>query len=111
MDSSPTAYLEDTHVDQAGESKGAGRCLVRPATIRAAGRWSSDIYQLYCRISKESAAGVATCIGSTPFEDLERGARFEGEELLLMAWEAPRDVQSFVEQSMIDDLCDTEEPN
>ena len=82
-----------------------------PATIRAAGRWSSDIYQIYCRISKESAAGVAACIGSTPFEDLERGARFEGEELLLMAWEAPRDVQRFVEQSMIDDLCDTEEPN
>jgi hypothetical protein len=77
-----------------------------PATIRAAGRWSSDIYLIYCRISKESAAGVATCIGSTPFEDLERGAQFIGEELVLAAWEAPRAVELFVEKSMIDDLCD-----
>ena len=49
---------------------------------------------------------MATCIGSTPFEDLERGAQFIGEELVLAAWEAPRAVELFVEKSMIDDLCD-----
>ena len=77
-----------------------------PATIRAAGRWSSDIYVIYCRISKESAASVATCIGSTPFEDLERGAQFVGEEMVLSAWEAPSAVELFVEKSLVDDLCD-----
>ena len=77
-----------------------------PATIRAAGRWSSDIYLIYCRISKESAASIATCIGSTSFEDLERGAQFVGEEMVLAAWEAPKAVELFVEKSMIDDLCD-----
>ena len=81
-----------------------------PATIRAAGRWSSDIYLIYCRISKESAASIATCIGSTSFEDLERGAQFVGEEMVLAAWEAPKAVELFVEKNMIDDLCADEEP-
>ena len=39
-----------------------------PAAIRAAGRWSSEVYQLYCRLSRQSAAGVSVTIGSTPFE-------------------------------------------
>merc|ERR1711965_264173 len=50
-----------------------------PAAIRAAGRWSSDVYAIYCRVSRQSAAGVATVIGSTPFEDLERGVSFVDE--------------------------------
>ena len=29
------------------------------AAIRAAGRWSSDVYRIYCRVSRQSAAGVA----------------------------------------------------
>ena len=81
-----------------------------PATIRAAGRWSSDIYLIYCRVSRESAASVATCIGSTPFEDLERGARFVGDEIVLTTHEEPlRRVELFAEADMINDLCDEEE--
>ena len=83
-----------------------------PATIRAAGRWSSDIYLIYCRVSRESAASVATCIGSTPFEDLERGARFVGDEIVLTTHEEPlRRVELFAEPEadMINDLCDEEE--
>ena len=74
------------------------------AAIRAAGRWSSDIYLIYCRLSKESAAGVATVIGSTPFQDLERGVQFVDEELMLTADEMPRGgVSGFVEQDLLDD--------
>ena len=74
------------------------------AAIRAAGRWSSDVYQIYCRLSRESAAGVATVIGSTAFEDLERGVQFVDEELMLTCDEMPAGgVSSFVEQDLIDD--------
>ena len=77
------------------------------AAIRAAGRWSSDIYQIYCRLSRESAAGVATVIGSTAFEDLERGVQFADEELMLTVDEMPTGgVSSFVEQDLIDDAWD-----
>ena len=80
------------------------------AAIRAAGRWSSDIYQIYCRLSRESAAGVATVIGSTSFEDLERGVQFVDEELMLTAAEMPSGgVSSFVEQDLIDDAWGVED--
>jgi hypothetical protein len=80
------------------------------AAIRAAGRWSSDIYLIYCRLSKESAAGVATVIGSTPFQDLERGVQFVDEELMLTAEELPRgSVSGFVEQDLLDDAWGAED--
>ena len=53
---------------------------------------------------------MATCIGSTPFEDLERGARFVGDEIVLTTHEEPlRRVELFAEADMINDLCDEEE--
>ena len=54
-----------------------------PATIRAAGRWSSDIYEIYVRLSARGAAQLGATIGSTSFEDLERGT-FASEELELL---------------------------
>ena len=73
-----------------------------PATIRAAGRWSSDVYQIYCRVSRQSAAGVALVIGSTPFEDLERGVQFVDEELMLSASEMPAvPTESFADREML----------
>ena len=53
-----------------------------PALIRICGRWSSDIWEIYARISREAAAGLTSTIGSTPFHDLERG--FHSEELELL---------------------------
>jgi hypothetical protein len=81
------------------------------AAIRAAGRWSSDVYQLYCRLSKQSAAGVATAIGSTPFEDLERGVQFAGDEMMLTAAEMPVvRLSSFIERDLVEDaLADEDE--
>ena len=96
-----------------GLSGGATAALaagMSAAAIRAAGRWSSDIYQIYCRLSRESAAGVATVIGSTSFEDLERGVQFVDEELMLTAAEMPSGgVSSFVEQDLIDDAWGVED--
>jgi hypothetical protein len=75
-----------------------------PAAIRAAGRWSSDIYELYCRLSRESAAHVSVVIGSTPFADLERGVEFCDEELMLTTEELPYGVvDDFVGRDLIDD--------
>lgn len=81
-----------------------------PATIRAAGRWSSEIYRLYCRLSRQSAAGVATTIGSTAFEDLERGITFVDEELMLTADEVPfGNLSSFIERDLQEDAWEGED--
>ena len=75
-----------------------------------AGRWSSDVYVLYTRASRRAALGVSTVIGSTPFEDVERGVQFCDEELLLTTAEMPAQrVESFVEQDLIDDALDQED--
>ena len=52
-----------------------------PAAIRAAGRWGSDVYQVYTRATREAAFGLTSVIGSTPFQDLERGVEFVDEDL------------------------------
>ena len=77
------------HSLRIGGATAAFAAGMSPSTIRAAGRWSSEIYRIYCRLSRQSAAGVATSIGSTPFEDLERGVKFVDEELMLTADEMP----------------------
>ena len=56
---------------------------VHPSIIRITGRWSSDVWQIYARLSKQSALVVSKVIGSTPFDDCERG-EFMSEELELM---------------------------
>ena len=54
---------------------------------------------------------MTSLIGSTPFEDLERGARFVGEELILTDVEMHKSsIESFCEQDMIDDLCGDDDP-
>lgn len=51
-------------------------------TLPAAGRWQSDAADLYARASKEAMMDVAKVVGSTTFEDLERGS-FMDEELMV----------------------------
>lgn len=46
---------------------------VDPAVIRCMGRWSSDVYEIYMRLSREAAARVSTVVASTGFHDMERG--------------------------------------
>ena len=82
---------------------------IDPSLIRLMGRWSSDVYLIYCRISRQSAAGLAQVVGSTTFRDLERGVRFLDEELTIGAAMMPP-VGSFVERELIDDaLADEDE--
>jgi len=39
--------------------------------IRAMGRWSSDIYQVYCRASDEAVLKFGELIASADYMDLE----------------------------------------
>ena len=77
---------------------------VPASAIRVAGRWASDIYEIYTRCSREAAARLAMVIGSTRFEDLERGEQFIDEELMLTTAELPEGpVSDYVEQQLIED--------
>ena len=78
-----------------------------PAAIRAAGRWASDVYILYTRCNMHSAVQLASVIGSTSFEDTERGIRFADEELLLMPDEMPAiRFDEYLSTDMLEDLED-----
>ena len=44
---------------------------VPAVVIRAMGRWSSDIYEIYCRASDEAVLRFGVAIGSADFVDLE----------------------------------------
>ena len=92
------------HSLRIGGATAAFAAGMSPAAIRAAGRWSSEVYLLYCRLSRQSAAGVATTIGSTPFEDLERGVQFVDEELMLTVDEMPSlHASNFIERDLAED--------
>ena len=93
------------HSLRIGGATAALAANMSPAAIRAAGRWSSDVYLLYTRASRQAAMHVATVIGSTPFEDMERGVAFDADgEILLTPAEMPRlPTAQFVEQDLIDD--------
>ena len=60
------------------------------SAIRLAGRWSSDIYELYIRLSREAVVRLGRVVGSTKFDDLERG-EFVSEELELRPFEMGAD--------------------
>ena len=53
---------------------------VEPAMIRLLGRWSSDVAEVYMRMSRQAASRLSTVVGSTRFEDIERDT-FQTEEL------------------------------
>ena len=55
---------------------------VPPALIRLMGRWSSDIYEIYCRMSTQAAVQVGTALSSAlEVTPLEGGFRDEALEL------------------------------
>jgi len=45
---------------------------VDPSVIRAMGRWASDVFEIYTRLTREAAARFTTLVGSTAFHDVER---------------------------------------
>ena len=61
------------HSLRIGGATAALAANIDPSVIRAMGRWSSEVYEIYTRMSKEAAARVSSTIASTPFHDMERG--------------------------------------
>ena len=60
------------HSLRIGGASAALSAGMSPDLIRTAGRWGSDIYIIYCRVSWQPAMGISTVIGFTPFNELER---------------------------------------
>ena len=80
------------HSLRIGGATAAAAAGVPPSVIRCCGRWNSDIFEIYTRVTRQAAARMTRVIGSTPFEDLER-EEFHCEELELLPSElavAPR---------------------
>lgn len=96
------------HSLRIGGATAAWTAGVPPQTIRLMGRWATDCYDVYLRMTQESAARFSAQVGSTPFEDLERG--FKTEELELLPEEVNGDVDIDVGgEDDDDDDSDTEE--
>ena len=55
---------------------------VPPNLIRLMGRWSSDVYQIYCKMSLEAALHVSVQIAAATVTDVNKGFKFEELELL-----------------------------
>ena len=73
------------------------------AALRAAGRWSSDVYVLYTRASREANRHISRIVGSTPFHDTERD-RVVDDELMFTSGDfdaPPPHIE--IEQELIDD--------
>ena len=62
---------------------------VPPQLIRLMGRWSSDVYEIYCRMSLQSAIHVGESIASALIS--EGSPAFHEEHLELM----PEEVEGF----------------
>ena len=80
----------------------------QPSVIRILGRWSSDLWAIYARLSKEIAYGASATIGSTSFEDLERG-EFVSEELEMLPFEVESLNQVNLDDGSDDDAASDDE--
>jgi hypothetical protein len=69
--------LFGAHSLRIGGATAALAAGVPPEVIRALGRWDSDVYEIYTRLSKEAAGRFTVAVGSTSFVDLERGFQTE----------------------------------
>ena len=56
--------LYGAHSLRIGGATAALAAGVSPQMIRLMGRWSSDVYELYCRMSLQSAIGIGRAISS-----------------------------------------------
>jgi hypothetical protein len=72
------------HSLRIGGATAAFAAGVSPSLIRLMGRWSSDIYEIYCRMSLESALGVGQAIASAFVSSIDVEAGFHSESLEYM---------------------------
>jgi hypothetical protein len=70
------------HSLRIGGATAAHAAGVPPSLIRLMGRWSSDIYEIYCRLSIESALGVGQAIASAQVTAASEAFHEESLELL-----------------------------
>ena len=82
--------LYGAHSLRIGGATAALAAGVSPQLIRLMGRWSSDIYEIYCRMSLQSALGVGQAIASAIVTDVEAAAGFHEEHLELLQSEVAR---------------------
>ena len=71
------------HSLRIGGASAALAAGVPPALIRIMGRWSSDAYEVYCRMSTQAAMGVGRAIAAAATDPLER-RQFHSEYLELL---------------------------
>ena len=57
------------HSLRIGGATGALTAAVDGAVIKVLGRWDSDVYEVYTRLTRQAAVLAASAIGSTPFDD------------------------------------------
>ena len=81
----PVTVAIGAHSLRIGGATAALAAGVPPQLIRLMGRWSSDIYEIYCRLSAQAALRVGTAIGSATVTPL--GPRFETEAIELLPYE------------------------
>ena len=74
--------LYGAHSLRIGGATAALAAGVPPQLIRLMGRWSSDVYEIYCRMSVQSALSVGGAISSASVDAVEAGFEHEHLELL-----------------------------
>ena len=74
--------LFGAHSLRIGGATAALAAGVSPQLIRLMGRWSSDIYEIYCRMSVQAALGVGVSISSAEVTPTARAFHEEHLELL-----------------------------
>ena len=72
-------HLYGAHSLRIGGATAALAAGIEPQLIRLMGRWSSDIYELYCRMSAQAALRVGEAISSADVSPI--GPAFQGEHL------------------------------
>jgi hypothetical protein len=75
----PTKY--GAHSLRIGGATAALAAGVAPQLIRLLGRWSSDVYEIYCRMSMEAALAVGRAVTSAEVSTFEGGFELEHLEL------------------------------
>ena len=73
--------LFGAHSLRIGGASAALAAGVQPSLIRLLGRWDSSIYEIYCRMSLQSALHVGQAVTSTTVDSLEQGFHEEHFEL------------------------------
>jgi hypothetical protein len=75
-------HLYGAHSLRIGGATAALAAGVPPALIRLMGRWSSDVYEIYCRMSVQAALQVGQAVASAAVSTFEGGFHEEHLELL-----------------------------